>query len=78
MTALEVADIIGIISFAISGFMIAIHMKLDILGIFISAFLTSFGGGMVRDIISNQKPFIFTDILPVTLVFITVTLSIIF
>ncbi|WP_044419281.1 trimeric intracellular cation channel family protein [Halarcobacter anaerophilus] len=78
MSALEIADIIGIISFAVSGFLIAVHMKLDILGIFISAFLTAFGGGLIRDIIANQKPFIFTDILPFTLVIITVILSIIF
>ncbi|QDF30407.1 trimeric intracellular cation channel family protein [Halarcobacter anaerophilus] len=78
MSALEIADIIGIISFAVSGFLIAVHMKLDILGIFISAFLTAFGGGLIRDIIANQKPFIFTDTLPFTLVIITVILSIIF
>ena len=39
MSALEIADIIGIISFALSGFLIAVHCKLDILGVFISAFL---------------------------------------
>lgn len=78
MSALEIADIIGIISFAISGFLIAVHMKLDILGIFISAFLTAFGGGLIRDIIANQKPFVFTDTLPFTLVIVTVILSIIF
>ncbi len=60
MTALEIADIVGIISFAISGFLIAVHMKLDILGIFISAFLTAFGGGMIRDVIANKTPYIFT------------------
>ena len=30
MSALEIADIIGIISFALSGFLIAVHCKLDI------------------------------------------------
>jgi len=78
MSALEIADIIGIISFAISGFLIAVHMKLDILGIFISAFLTAFGGGLIRDIIVNKSPFIFTNTLPVTLVFATLFLAIIF
>lgn len=78
MTALEVADIIGIISFAMSGFLIAVHMKLDILGIFISAFLTAFGGGIIRDIIANRTPFIFIDTLPVSLVFITLLLAVIF
>lgn len=43
MTPLEIADIIGIVSFALSGFLIAVHYKLDILGVFISAFLTALG-----------------------------------
>ena len=58
MSALEIADIIGIISFALSGFLIAGHCKLDILGVFISAFLTAFGGGTIRDVLINRMPFI--------------------
>ena len=30
MSALEIADIIGIISFALSGFLIAVHCKLEL------------------------------------------------
>lgn len=78
MSALEIADIIGIVSFAISGFLIAVHMKLDILGIFISSFLTAFGGGMVRDVIANKTPYIFTHTLPITLVFATLFIAIVF
>ncbi len=61
MSALEIADFIGIISFALSGFLIAVHHKLDILGIVITSFLTALGGGLLRDVISNQVPFIFTQ-----------------
>ena len=78
MSALEIADIIGIISFTISGFLIAVHMKMDILGIFISAFLTAFGGGMIRDVIANQTPYIFTHNLPIILVISTLIFSIVF
>lgn len=78
MTALEIADIIGIVSFAISGFLIAVHKKLDILGIFISAFLTAFGGGMIRDVIANKTPYIFTNTLPITLVIVTLIISVVF
>jgi len=78
MTPLEIADIIGIVSFTISGFLIAVHMRLDILGIFISAFLTAFGGGMVRDVIANKTPYIFTNTLPITLVFVTLLIAIVF
>ena len=78
MTALEIADIIGIICFAASGFLIAVHYKLDILGIFIASFLTALGGGMIRDVLANKTPFIFTHNLPVTLVVVTVLLSLLF
>ena len=78
MTPLEIADIIGIICFAASGFLIAVHYKLDILGIFIASFLTALGGGMIRDILANKTPFIFTNTLPVTLVVSTVLLSLLF
>ena len=78
MSALEIADIIGIISFALSGFLIAVHHKLDILGIVITAFLTALGGGMVRDVIADKTPYIFTQNLPVTLVISTVIIAVLF
>lgn len=77
MTALELADIIGIICFALSGFLIAVHYKLDILGVFISAFLTALGGGMTRDVLASKTPYVFTDTIPVLLVMATVLISLI-
>ncbi len=78
MTTLELADIIGIISFALSGFLIAIHYKLDILGVFISAFLTALGGGVIRDAIAGRTPYIFSHDLPIILVVVTVIIALIF
>ena len=78
MTALEIADYIGIICFALSGFLIAVHYKLDILGVFISSFLTALGGGMTRDVLASKTPYVFTDTLPVILVISTVLISLIF
>ena len=77
MTALEIADLIGIVCFALSGFLIAVHYKLDILGVFISAFLTALGGGMTRDVLASKTPYIFTDTIPVLLVIATVVISLI-
>lgn len=77
MTALQIADIIGIISFALSGFLIAVHYKFDILGIFISSFLTALGGGMIRDVIANKTPYVLNDNLPIILVSATLFLSLI-
>ena len=78
MSALEIADIIGIISFALSGFLISVHCKLDILGVFISSFLTALGGGMIRDVLANRTPYVFTDTLPVMLVIATVIIALLF
>ena len=78
MTTLELADIIGIISFALSGFLIAIHYKLDILGVFISAFLTALGGGVIRDAIADKTPYIFNHNLPIILVVSTVLIALVF
>jgi uncharacterized membrane protein YeiH len=78
LSALQIADIIGIISFALSGFLIAVHYKLDILGIFISSFLTALGGGIIRDTIANKTPYVFDANLPIMLVTGTLIFSLIF
>ena len=78
MSALEIADIIGIICFALSGFMMAVHHKLDILGVFISSFLTALGGGMIRDVLADRTPYVFTTNLPVILVVGTVLVALLF
>jgi len=58
------ADIIGIIAFSISGFLIAIKNDLDILGILIASALTALGGGVIRDAILSTSPFAFTSLYP--------------
>jgi uncharacterized membrane protein YeiH len=78
MSALEIADIIGIICFALSGFLISVHYNLDILGVFNSSFLTALGGGMIRDVLADRTPYVFTDTLPVILVIATVLISLLF
>ena len=77
MTPLEIADMIGIVSFALSGFLIAVHYKLDILGIFISSFLTALGGGVIRDVIANKTPYVLNNDLPIILVATTLLISLI-
>ena len=67
-----------LISFALSGFLIAVHYKLDILGIFISSFLTALGGGMIRDVLADRTPYVFTTNLPVILVVATVVIALLF
>jgi uncharacterized membrane protein YeiH len=60
----EVAEYIGIVAFAMSGFFVAVRAKLDFLGVLISVFLTAFGGGIVRDVIVDKTPYTFTHTMP--------------
>jgi uncharacterized membrane protein YeiH len=60
----EVAEYIGIIAFAMSGFFVAIRAKLDFLGVLVSVFLTAFGGGIIRDVIVDKMPYTFTHTMP--------------
>jgi len=65
---LEITDIIGIIAFAISGFIVGVKNRLDLLGITISAFLTALGGGIIRDVLAQRPVYSFTDLIPGTIV----------
>ncbi|ABB44857.1 Protein of unknown function UPF0126 [Sulfurimonas denitrificans DSM 1251] len=72
------ADIIGIIAFTISGFLIAIKNNLDILGILIASTLTALGGGIIRDAILSAPPYAFTYIHPALTLIITIFVAYIF
>ena len=52
----NVLEIIGIIAFSISGAIVAIEKKMDILGIIILGITTAIGGGIIRDIILGNIP----------------------
>lgn len=49
-------EIIGTISFAISGAMIGLKKKMDIFGIVILGLTTAVGGGVIRDLILGITP----------------------
>ncbi|QCT93834.1 trimeric intracellular cation channel family protein [Caminibacter mediatlanticus TB-2] len=75
---LEITDIIGIIAFAISGFVVGVRHKLDLLGVLISTFLTALGGGILRDVIANIPIYSFTNIFPGLVVFCVFLIGIVF
>ena len=78
MTIIEVAEIIGILSFSLSGFFIAVSSKLDILGVFIASFLTALGGGVIRDVLVGRELYAFSNNLASILVISVVTTAILF
>jgi uncharacterized membrane protein YeiH len=55
-TVIFIIEIIGVIAFAASGAMRGILKQLDIIGIILLALITSFGGGVIRDIILARTP----------------------
>lgn len=78
MSVLEIAEIIGIISFALSGFFIAVGSKLDILGVFIASFLTALGGGVIRDVLVARELYAFSNNLASILVISVVVIAVLF
>ncbi|MDB5193406.1 MAG: hypothetical protein JWQ96_2969 [Segetibacter sp.] len=53
---LKMIDILGTVSFAISGVFAAMQKRLDVFGILIIAFITSIGGGTLRDLMIGDLP----------------------
>ena len=78
MEFLEVAEIVGILSFALSGFFVASSAGLDLLGIFIASFLTALGGGVIRDVIADKTLYAFTNNIASVLVISVVVVGVLF
>lgn len=49
-------DILGTAAFSISGVYAAMEKRLDILGVYIIAFITAIGGGTIRDVLIGDFP----------------------
>ena len=49
-------DVLGTIAFAVSGVYAALEKKLDLFGVIIIAYVTSIGGGTVRDLLVGDLP----------------------
>lgn len=81
-TVLTVIEILGVLSFSISGALMAIDKENDFIGVIFLAIITSFGGGMLRDIfIGNTPPVFFklfhliiVSVITSTLVFLIATI----
>lgn len=65
--AVFIINVIGIISFAAAGAMIAIDKETDLFGVIFLSLMTCFGGGILRDImfgyeIGRLRPYFFTGL----------------
>lgn len=60
-STLRVLEIIGVLAFAASGLIEAARKKFDIFGVVLIAFIASFGGGTLRDILLDRRPFFWVE-----------------
>jgi len=61
MPIFQALDYLGTVAFAISGALVAIHKKMDILGMVVLALATAIGGGTVRDLLLHRDVFWLQD-----------------
>lgn len=74
MSIILLLDILGTISFSISGVLTALKKRLDVFGVFIIAFVTAVGGGTLRDLLLDAPIGWMRD---VTFVYVIIAASII-
>ncbi|MDC3418521.1 trimeric intracellular cation channel family protein [Aquibacillus salsiterrae] len=55
----SIFDAIGLSAFAIQGAMYAASIDLPLLAVMFSAAITGAGGGIIRDVLAQQKPIVF-------------------
>ncbi len=58
---LTVLDRFGVLVFAVSGGVVAVRARMDILGVLVLSFLPALGGGTLRDLILDTDVFWLTD-----------------
>lgn len=69
-------EIIGTISFAMSGAFAAMQKKFDLFGVLIIAFVTAVGGGTIRDILIDAPVFWMRDMFTCGIIFISTIIAI--
>ncbi|WP_395407068.1 trimeric intracellular cation channel family protein [Pseudoduganella sp. UC29_106] len=56
VSLITIIEIVAILVGAFSGFIEARRKRMDIVGVFIVAFITAFGGGTMRDVLLDKRP----------------------
>lgn len=75
MTATDIIHIIGTIAFTLSGYLVGVRKRLDILGIWICALLTAIGGGLLRDVVVGRTPVVFVEYSGLLVVLLTLLVA---
>ena len=56
-TARYTVEVIGTVAFALSGILAGVRKRMDIFGISVLGCLAAFGGGTLRDVLLDRRPF---------------------
>ncbi len=56
MDLIYMLDLFGVLVFAISGALMAMEQRYDIMGVLFIAFITAVGGGIMRDVVLGATP----------------------
>ena len=78
MSLLFIIDILGTLSFSISGVLTAVKKRMDPFGIFIIAFVTAVGGGTLRDLLIDAPIFWMYDLRFIYTIAVASVIAIIF
>lgn len=54
-------ELVAVLAAAFSGFAEARKKKMDVVGVFVVAFVTAFGGGTLRDLLLDRRPFYWVE-----------------
>ena len=60
-TLLPSIELLATLAFALSGIMEAARKRMDVVGVCVVGFLAAFGGGTLRDILLDQRPFFWVE-----------------
>jgi uncharacterized membrane protein YeiH len=60
-TLLFVVEVVAVLACAFSGFAEAQRKDMDLVGVYVVAFITAFGGGTLRDVLLDRRPFFWVD-----------------
>jgi len=60
-TLLPSIELLATLTFALSGIMEAARKRMDVVGVCVVGFLAAFGGGTLRDILLDQRPFFWVE-----------------
>ena len=58
---LQSLEWLGTSAFAVSGVFSAVRKKMDVVGICVCGFLAAFGGGTLRDVLIDRRPFFWAE-----------------